>query len=638
MEFNVGNFFDLAIQRESLSSMSESASEDMKPILEEAIYNADLKIAEIKAHPKFKESLETFQEEVDSKLLALEALWSAVKTGLIDESVVAEKESEIKNDPRLQILAKYQGKIAVAHSLELDDSTEKEHGIDKINENPLSHEEEKNPKIKVALTIQGNIVRVGAGGRLIRLSSRSGAKQRDYSEYNEKLLRALVTTEEDSIGPRQLWELAFPERDYDQSAMTQFRHWNSQVTYRKERIFIHNRKTGNGSAYSINKSFDITIIDQKITKKIAKLELPKKPVELNAEQQIDFSKEADSSSPELLTPGFPLSLAESVTLAAFIGHYATELQAMGIEPIEPTIINNLTDKIQDQDIRDAFAGVDDPIERRRIVLEKITLFAQNDDSLYEALDLMDIDDPRLPLLEYICLMDTDEDRWKLINAINEYSTNSIIKIDEKTRTIKSITRRLPDGMVISSFDAKEDEIYTPEVSLDTQPKETISDDMASPLENLQLSNLPDESPLELSVLENDIYGSLVNKDAAKETGASYLDEDWAVDLMSKVDDAIQRLFDAGILTSELNSVTNKFLRAKRFSGTIGTAKSIDRLASAGIIKNKSKNTRFEDIELQPIEVVIAVILNSAKSIFENSSKSAIAKDLIKDRLDEFFSK
>jgi hypothetical protein len=102
--------------------------------------------------------------------------------------------------------------------------------------------------------------------------------------------------------------------------------------------------------------------------------------------------------------------------------------------------------------------------------------------------------------------------------------------------------------------------------------------------------------------------------------------------------AIQRLFDAGILTSELNSVTNKFLRAKRFSGTIGTSKSIDRLAAAGIIKNKTKNVRFEDIELQPIEVVIAVILNSAKSIFENSSKSAKAKDLIKDRLDEFFSK
>ncbi len=638
MEFNVGNFFDLAIQRESLSQMSESATEDMKPILEEAIYNADLKIAEIKAHSKFNESLETFQEEVDSKLLALEALWSAVKTGLIDESVVAEKESEIKNDPRLLILAKYQGKIAVAHSIEVDDSTEKELVIDKISEKTISHEDESNPKIRVALTIQGNIVRVGAGGRLIRLSSRSGAKQRDYSEYNEKLLRALVTTEEDSIGPRQLWELAFPERDYDQSAMTQFRYWNSQVTYRKERIFIHNQKTGKGSAYSINKSFDITIIDQKITKKIAKLELPKKPVELNAEQQIDFSEKADSSSPELLTPGFPLSLAESVTLAAFIGHYATELQAMGIEPIEPTLINSLTDKIQDQDIRDAFAGVDDPIERRRIVLEKITKFAQNDDSLYEALDLMDIDDPRLSLLEYICLMDTDEDRWKLINAINEYSTNSIIKIDEKTRTIKSITRRLPDGMVISSFDAMDDEKYQAAVISESQPEEVISDDIAIPLETLQYTTLPDESPSELSEAEGDIIEVMLDEDTTSETGTSYRDEDWAIDLLSKVDDAIQRLFDAGILTSELNSVTNKFLRAKRFSGTIGTSKSIDRLAAAGIIKNKTKNVRFEDIELQPIEVVIAVILNSAKSIFENSSKSAKAKDLIKDRLDEFFSK
>ena len=640
MEFPIQDFINLDIQKEQLEAKFKEAPTDMQPLFEQAIKNAEEKIQEYQEKPGFKEALGSVALEIEGRLDSIAKLREAAKSGLLPEAEVSAKAAEIEADPRIKVIAKYIGAIAIA--------SESEEKIDPV-ESPSHPEKEKQP-VKMNLIIQGNTIRIGDRGKIVRFAIQEKSVSMAYAKSNEDLLRTLIISNESGLSPRQLWEQTYPEQKYSQDAIRNFRIWAQRLTYRNETL-VDQSKRGRGSTYSINPRFDISIIDKKVTKKIAPLKSPK-PQEIEEGQVLEIQ---DSSNPENISENvFPLTLKESVIFAAFMNTYSDELTALGFAPISNEIFHNLLEELGEPSETTGPMKTEDLVLLRQDIVKKLYAFAQNEDALIDAiieLEKNNPNDPRLQLIDYIAEMESDEDRWKLLEELTAF-TNRVFIFDSLQGggvQIRSIKSTLPDGRELDLTQGKTDDEDTLEATaeveiaetptiLESENSENVEEDLPILEEDQEivLSEPKHEKHLDLDlidkIIEEDKKFEYVLEIARQESSSDSNSEEssWTDGFAIAVRDQIQKFIMQGIFSQDNpSSIPVSILKAKSQSRSIGTRTNLERLAKLGIVKKLPKSRpNINNDDLTPEATVAAGMINSFQNIFDNSRKKKIAMDTI----------
>ncbi len=640
MEFPIQDFINLDIQKEQLEAKFKEAPTDMQPLFEQAIKNAEEKIQEYQEKPGFKEALGSIALEIEGRLDSIANLREAAKSGLLPEAEVSAKAAEIEADPRIKVIAKYIGAIAIA--------SESEEKIDPV-ESPSHPEKEKQP-VKMNLIIQGNTIRIGDRGKIVRFAIQEKSVSMAYAKSNEDLLRTLIISNESGLSPRQLWEQTYPEQKYSQDAIRNFRIWAQRLTYRNETL-VDQSKRGRGSTYSINPRFDISIIDKKVTKKIAPLKSPK-PQEIEEGQVLEIQ---DSSNPENISENvFPLTLKESVIFAAFMNTYSDELTALGFAPISNEIFHNLLEELGEPSETTGPMKTEDLVLLRQDIVKKLYAFAQNEDALIDAiieLEKNNPNDPRLQLIDYIAEMESDEDRWKLLEELTAF-TNRVFIFDSLQGggvQIRSIKSTLPDGRELDLTQGKTDDEDTLEATaeveiaetptiLESENSENVEEDLPILEEDQEivLSEPKQEKHLDLDlidkIIEEDKKFEYVLEIARQESSSDSNSEEssWTDGFAIAVRDQIQKFIMQGIFSQDNpSSIPVSILKAKSQSRSIGTRTNLERLAKLGIVKKLPKSRpNINNDDLTPEATVAAGMINSFQNIFDNSRKKKIAMDTI----------
>jgi hypothetical protein len=640
MEFPIQDFINLDIQKEQLEAKFKEVPTDMQPLFEQAIKNAEEKIQEYQEKPGFKEALGSVALEIEGRLDSIADLREAAKSGLLPEAEVSAKAAEIEADPRIKVIAKYIGAIAIA--------SESEEKIDPV-ESPSHPEKEKQP-VKMNLIIQGNTIRIGDRGKIVRFAIQEKSVSMAYAKSNEDLLRTLIISNESGLSPRQLWEQTYPEQKYSQDAIRNFRIWAQRLTYRNETL-VDQSKRGRGSTYSINPRFDISIIDKKVTKKIAPLKSPK-PQEIEEGQVLEIQ---DSSNPENISENvFPLTLKESVIFAAFMNTYSDELTALGFAPISNEIFHNLLEELGEPSETTGPMKTEDLVLLRQDIVKKLYAFAQNEDALIDAiieLEKNNPNDPRLQLIDYIAEMESDEDRWKLLEELTAF-TNRVFIFDSLQGggvQIRSIKSTLPDGRELDLTQGKTDDEDTLEATaeveiaetptiLESENSENVEEDLPILEEDQEivLSEPKQEKHLNLDlidkIIEEDKKFEYVLEIARQESSSDSNSEEssWTDGFAIAVRDQIQKFIMQGIFSQDNpSSIPVSILKAKSQSRSIGTRTNLERLAKLGIVKKLPKSRpNINNDDLTPEATVAAGMINSFQNIFDNSRKKKIAMDTI----------
>jgi hypothetical protein len=639
MEFPIQDFINLDIQKEQLEANLIEAPKDMQPLFEQAIKNAEEKIQEYQDKPGFKEALGSVALEIEGRLDSIAKLREAAKSGLLPEAEVSAKAAEIEADPRIKVIAKYIGAIAIA--------SESEEKIDPV-ESPSHPEKEKQP-VKMNLIIQGNTIRIGDRGKIVRFAIQEKSVSMAYAKSNEDLLRTLIISNESGLSPRQLWEQTYPEQKYSQDAIRNFRIWAQRLTYRNETL-VEQSKRGRGSTYSINPRFDISIIDKKVTKKIAPLKSPK-PQEIEEGQVLEIQ---DSSNPENISENvFPLTLKESVIFAAFMNTYSDELTALGFAPISNEIFHNLLEELGETSETTGPMKTEDLVLLRQDIVKKLYAFAQNEDALIDAiieLEKNNPNDPRLQLIDYIAEMESDEDRWKLLEELTAF-TNRVFtySLQGGGVQIRSIKSTLPDGRELDLTQGKTDDEDTLEATaeveiaetptiLESENSENVEEDLPILGEDQEivLSKPKQEKHLDLDlidkIIEEDKKFEYVLEIARQESSSDPNSEEssWTDGFAIAVRDQIQKFIMQGIFSQDNpSSIPVSILKAKSQSRSIGTRTNLERLAKHGIVKKLPKSRpNINNDDLTPEATVAAGMINSFQNIFDIPQKKKIAMDTI----------
>lgn len=459
MKPNSELYVTLSLQMDELEEKASTASDQIAELYQGAISKADLRLAELANDPDVRKDLSALGEATEKDLRELDDLKDAADLGLVSEEQLTAKREEILSDPARRIAAKFIERTKLV-AREIDSSPD--------SSSAEATAETNHPPRKIRLTIRdGGVISIGDKGKIIKLSStsRRDIQIEDFSLQRESLLRALVTSEKDSLNAVELWEIAFPGQELDKNVLTTFRNWMQKLTYRKQPLILHNGKRGPFSEYFVNPDFDLSIAVERVSRKnpvsaTVAVEQPTPSGIAPTEEANDpiLAKQPARKKEAIDLAVFPLTLAESTIVASFISNYSDLLhKEFEIEVLPEQLLEDLSDATGATEIQDALSAyATDPIFTfRKESFEKIITFFSDQDTVIEALDSIEETDPRYPLFAYLCGIE-GEDRWQLLQGLLNARRGIVGGFDIK-RAVLNDTRVVVDLDDGTQYDLSEPE-------------------------------------------------------------------------------------------------------------------------------------------------------------------------------------
>ncbi|MBI4033817.1 hypothetical protein HY379_02340 [Candidatus Saccharibacteria bacterium] len=134
-----------------------------------------------------------------------------------------------------------------------------------ITQVPLA-ETGEGAKYNIVLRVRGNAIQVGKNGKIIPLSSRRHASQKDYSRERLDALKVLIRNQGSELTPYDIWDEIGQGKSFDRHTMTSVRTWFKKLTHKRRPLVLFNAKRGRGSRYVASPDFNLEIVEDSTTK------------------------------------------------------------------------------------------------------------------------------------------------------------------------------------------------------------------------------------------------------------------------------------------------------------------------------------------------------------------------------------
>lgn len=617
-ENNLERYFETLEQRAKLQDLMARSSEDLQTTIQDAIALADQTITSFESDENIGMAIASFGESTEKDLAVIDELQTSVDIGLIPAETLQEKRDLIIGDHRKSRALSYLSDLRMLQSAGIEEvavavepTEAQEQSV--VTEQVESLEKEKEyPKIDI--TIRGDGVMIGKKGRFVKLSKAHRANQRDYSKERKEILKVLVENAGgDPLTPRELWESAFGNEEFDQDAMTQVRLWlQNSITYNRKPIVIRNRSR-RYSAYSIENP-NVSIKEIAVTTPKSQVKVAPKKTELDSIIKLETSETqarteiAEQVEEKEILPSveFPLSHAESLIIAEFLNVRSKVLEECGIpafedETVKGLYLKDMTYKVS-QELNYKYGG--DLITAREEIIKKVNEYFEDGEVVLADIENMSSKDFRIELFQYLFDLDSEQ-REMLLSVVAAANPDIVLTLDGGSFTsgiqvIKAETGYVrKDGSPLVE-EEKDNTVTSAETAIDSDSVE----------EEITVEEVVTDTTVE-ETLGSVALDSVVD---THEDSQERIPEPWEEKFSDDVTKALESLFDDGLLTEDTETITLDLFNNKSKSRKNGTRTGIKRAVTLGIIS-------YGQTEFSVKETVSMIIQNSHKSIFSAPKRS-----------------
>ncbi len=636
----LARYFEVAGERDNLSTLLDSATELVRPVIETALQAADAELTSLESQKRVRQELTAVGEQVAASLSQIDALASAVELGLIKPEVVEAQREAIISDERSARALDFMKRAGLLEGAGVSVEKVPEPKTSKV---PAEQKEQKTSNPEIVISIHGNGVRIGTRGKFVRLAG-AGVElrdQRDYSEERKKVLKVLVENAGTELSATELWEAAFPGEELDRNVIRQIKNWFEGLTYRGVPIIVHNGKRGPGSAYSIpNPNVRVAEV---VTTKSAKQAIDQESVAVTSPAEIVSTQTAavDAQLPVVESPvevkkapvfpvKFPLSQAESAILAEFLDLKRDLLEAFDIPVIDPGISDKIHEGLKTTKIAETMAEYGGDVSRaRKSIISKVHEYFMDEDMVMDDITNMSERDYRYGLFEYLFTFDY-EDRVVLLEKLATSVPVTEISMQNQGGVFSSgvvITgtemKHVDDqgNLLLGDEDVSDDESHAKSLSVDDQASDTpIYFDLS--LDASVATSETDGLAAEDAISADDV--SEIDEDdasATEESGHARSEStkpEWLVDFIAEVHDQISLFEEDGLMTSA-DGVTRKVMNVMSSSTIMGTDENLRRGVANGIIK-QSKTGRRNEESISMSRWICLALQNANPQIFTNRTR------------------
>jgi hypothetical protein len=458
--------------------------------------------------------------------------------------------------------------------------------------------------------LNGRILAIGDSGKFLKASSRISERQRDYSKERIQLLKTIVNNPGVDLTPNEIWDMAFDSwGEFDKLVFGQFNTWSKNLTFNNVPIIVHNGKRGLGSMYRLNDAFNLSIeevfeappaikvqpvvtetpdniaLDEAITRFLGPDATPYTTLKISRRRQLEENQRP-------IAP-FPLNQFETAAVAGFIDSMSDLMEKMGLEPININADSNLVTTLNDRDRLKTMYHYDNDLGKlREQCISMLHNFFDNRDLVASTIDLMDQNDYRYPVFEYLYLMES-ENLWVLLETMANEPIDQVVTINRKLWQAVKAERVLP---------------YKVEKLLETAGNgHSPSDSVQKEVSNTEVTEKVQAVPL-TNNLEVVISHEQENDPAADTEVGSKLEHGFsAKEFRKAVGEAIEALASENLLQSP-DSLPLRTVSRMTNSRKMGTDEAYNRMVAAGLAPKVSKNG-MRHVALTPAQIVTMYLMN-----------------------------